>query len=163
MSKSKLGGSLAKTTTLEPTRSYSRNPYFNSRTWRQSSNLGPRLIVDFRVEKGPARGVLVQVGAGVAAGFDARTAKLFSFWAFSLSICSLAALVTRGFLTGAFAPSLGVAAALVAPLAAPPRPLPVPRPRFGRPSALRKVNTRCMDCQEVWYVPLDLRFLSRRN
>lgn len=97
--------------------------------------------MEFHVEKILAWCVLIHVGAGVSAGFDARTARLLSFWAFSLSICSLAALVTRGFLTGAFAPSLGFAAALGAALAAPPRVLALPRPRFGRPSALLKVNT----------------------
>ena len=53
----------------------------------------------------------------------------------------MAALVTRGFLAGAFAPSLGFAAALGAALAAPPRPFAGARLRFDGPSALHRVST----------------------
>ena len=56
----------------------------------------------------------------------------------------MAALVTRGFLAGAFAPSLEFAAALEAPLAAAPRPLAGARLRFDGPSALHTVSTWSM-------------------
>ena len=143
-----LWGPLAKTATVEP-RSCLAKTHLDSDTVCRISIAGPTLTVGMHVRKVPVRCGLVQAGAGVRAGFEARTARLFSFCAFSLSICSLAALVTRGFLPAAFAPSLGFAVALTVLLAAPPRPLPVARPRFGKPSALQKVNTRSTDCKKV--------------
>ena len=133
-----------KTATLKPRRLCSWKSYVMDTVCR-SSIAGPALVVDMRIENGLARCDLAQAGAGVSAGFDARTARLFSFWAFSLSICSLAAFDTRGFRPGAFAPSLGFAAALPLPFIAAPRPLPVARPRFGGPSALHKVRIWSMD------------------
>lgn len=100
------------------------------------------MIVHIQVEVMFGPRVIVQegagAGAGAGAGFEARTAKLLSLWVFSLSICSFAALLTRGFLPVAFAPSLVVAAtaALEPPLVVPPLLLPPPRPRFAGPSAL---------------------------
>lgn len=63
---------------------------------------------------------------------------MFSRWSFSCSICTFAALVTRGFRTAGTARVDGAPFVVAPPLPVPrvPPPRPLPRPRLDTPSAL---------------------------